>query len=650
LLPALPLKADFDTNCCLGIVSILTQDGAYEPELLRAKTMLDSLLKPLADQPDGGQNLRVHDAADLIVQALESLGVEYVFGVPGGAIEPLYNALARSARRGGPQAVVARHECGAAYMADGYARETGRMGVCIATSGPGATNLITGVACAYDNNVPMLVITGQPPIHSFGKGALQESSCTGINTIGMFRHCTRYNSLVSHVDQVGTKLFNALMQAHQAPMGPSHLSIPVDILRQTITPDQEEIDFAGLLNRNSSLVDLNATHTLASLLTQAQRPVWLIGDGCGEAIDSLMQLVELTDAHFITTPDGKGFVNARHPRFCGVFGFGGHTLAREILASEPDLVIALGTGFGEFNSGGWSASLLNSRLVHVDCCDDNLMRSPMARLHVRGSIRAVCEQLLNSLNRHAKKANSQAATVLPFRQPQVEQASYEAMLDQPEAISSDSAPVKPQRLMATLARRCPPHTRFVADAGNSSAWAVHYLAPGDRRNRAQPDTARHEQRTSRSSWLRVTMDFAPMGWAIGSAVGIALGNPRCPVVCFTGDGSYLMSGQEITVAAELGLSVVYVVLNDGALGMVKHGQRLAKAEPIGFELPQVDYAAMAHSMGIHGQVIRTPEELEAVDFDALLTRRGPTLLDVRIDGEQVPPMNVRMKTLGTLGD
>jgi acetolactate synthase I/II/III large subunit len=141
-----------------------------------------------------------------------------------------------------------------------------------------------------------------------------------------------------------------------------------------------------------------------------------------------------------------------------------------------------------------------------------------------------------------------------------------------------------------------------------------------------------------------------MGWAIGSAVGIALGNPGCPVVCLTGDGSYLMSGQEITVAAELGLSVVYVVLNDGALGMVKHGQRLAKAEPIGFELPQVDYAAMAQAMGVNGRVIRTPEELEALDFDALLSWRGPTLLDVRIDGEQVPPMNVRMKTLGTMGD
>lgn len=128
------------------------------------------------------------EVADLIVSYLEQLGIEYVFGVPGGAIEPLYNALARSQRRGGPRPVLARHESGAAFMADGYARETGKIGVCCATSGPGATNLLTGVACAYDNGVPMLAITGQPALPSFGKKALQESACTGVNTLGMFRH------------------------------------------------------------------------------------------------------------------------------------------------------------------------------------------------------------------------------------------------------------------------------------------------------------------------------------------------------------------------------------------------------------------------------------------------------------------------------
>jgi acetolactate synthase-1/2/3 large subunit len=588
------------------------------------------------------------EAADLIVESLEALGIEYVFGVPGGAIEPLYNALARSGRRGGPKAIVARNEQGAAYMADGYARETGKIGVCMATSGPGATNLITGVACSYDNSVPVLVLSGQPPIKSFGKGALQESSCTGVNTVAMFRHCTRYNSLVSHPDQLPVKLFNALMQAQRAPAGPAHLSVPVDILRHPLGTLREAPDFAGLLRQAPALVDVDALESLAEMLAQAERPVWLIGDGCGEAIPALMQLVQLTDGAFITTPDGKGFINPRHPRFAGVFGFGGHASAADLLASRPDMVLAIGTGFGEFNSGGWSDQLLNSRLVHIDSCDENLMRSPMARLHVRGRIASVCDHLLKRLAPRAE-----GAQVLPFRHPAVARLAYEAMVDNPDALHSTQAPVKPQRLMATLGERCPPHARFVADAGNSAAWAVHYLAPRDRRGhgtqRTQPQTgpAGREMRTSRSSWLRVTMDFAPMGWAIGSAIGIALGNPRCPVVCFTGDGSYLMNGQEITVAAELGLPVLYVVLNDGALGMVKHGQRLAGAEQIGFQLPTVDYAAMVAAMGIPGHVIRTPQELDALDFDALLSRRGPTLLDVRIDGEEVPPMNLRMRTLGT---
>ena len=144
-----------------------------------------------------------YTTSDLIVEYLHQLGVEYVFGVPGGAIEPLYNALARSARKGGPRAIVARHESGAAFMADGYARETGKIGVVCATTGPGATNLITGVANALADNVPLLVITAQTPLPKFGKGALQDSSCAAIDTVGMFRHCTRFNTLVSHPETAG---------------------------------------------------------------------------------------------------------------------------------------------------------------------------------------------------------------------------------------------------------------------------------------------------------------------------------------------------------------------------------------------------------------------------------------------------------------
>lgn len=584
------------------------------------------------------------EAAELIVAYLEHIGVEYVFGVPGGAIEPLYNALARSARRGGPQAVVARHEAGAAFMADGYARETGKIGVCIATSGPGATNLLTGVACAYGNRVPLLVITGQPPIHSFGKGALQESACTGINTVGMFRHCTRYNSLISHGDQLEAKLTSALMRAARA-RGPAHLSIPVDILRSAVSRPSPPADFAALLRAKPSLVDLEAVRKLQGELAGAERTVFLIGDGCGEAIEAILELAELTGALFITTPDGKGFINPRHRAYRGVFGFGGHASADALLRSEPDLLVAFGTGFSELSSAGWCANLLNNRLVHVDSSEENLTRSPMARLHVRGRILSVCEQLVERLQ------GERSTNVYELPDTAGELCNPHVSLHAAEQFDSEATPIKPQRLMKELSRRCPPSTRFLADIGNSMIWAVHYLQPRNRRALRSRDPAavqRREARSGTASWLRVIMDFAPMGWAIGAAVGIAQGNPRCPVVCITGDGSYLMNGQEITVAAAQGLTVLFVVLNDSAYGMVMHGQRLARAEPIGFELPQVDYRLMAQSMGIPGHVIESPADFDALDFDAMLARPGPTLLDVRIDREEVPPMIQRLKALGAV--
>jgi acetolactate synthase-1/2/3 large subunit len=213
---------------------------------------------------------------------------------------------------------------------------------------------------------------------------------------------------------------------------------------------------------------------------------------------------------------------------------------------------------------------------------------------------------------------------------------------------SDATPIKPQRLMRELSQRCPPNTRVVADTGNSTSWAVHYLELGDRRLTSQRKSsrlARAGERRRNHGWLRVTMNFAPMGWAIGAAVGIARANPECPVVCITGDGSYLMNGQEISVAAEEKLPVLFIVLNDAALGMVKHGQRMAGAEPTAFQLPRVNFAMLAESMDVPGYIVHSPEDLEALDFDKLLQRNGPSLIDVRIDGEEIPPMSVRMRAL-----
>ncbi len=383
-------RRDYDGTGCSpikrGHLSITeNRDGDMSTEIFLARNNTECT---------PGQPIEI---ADLLLAYLEQMEIEYVFGVPGGAIEPLFNALARSSRRGGVRHILARHEAGAAFMADGYARETGKIGVCCATSGPGITNLITGVACAYDNNIPLLVITGQPALPTFGKHPLQESSCTGINTLGMLQHCTRYNTLVSHPQQFEHKLITALQLATRSPMGPAHLSIPVDVFRSPNPLPYPSYDLGALL-KPSSLVDDEALETLRQMLDEAENVVFLIGVDCGEAIGSILQFAELSGAMVVTTPDGKGLVNPHHPLFRGVFGFGGHASAEAVLRDKSvDLIIAVGTGMGEWNSGGWSDSLLNARLVHIDESEEHLTRTPMARFHMRGRILSIFTRLVQQL-------------------------------------------------------------------------------------------------------------------------------------------------------------------------------------------------------------------------------------------------------------
>ncbi|MGA8863363.1 MAG: thiamine pyrophosphate-binding protein [Gallionella sp.] len=566
-------------------------------------------------------HLQPVDAADLLVAYLEQIGVEFVFGLPGGAIEPLYNAMARSARRGGLRPVVARHETGAAFMADGYARESGKLGVCCATSGPGATNLITGVACAYENEIPMLVITGQPSLRLLGRGALQETSGAGIDTVDMFRTCTRFSALISHPDQLERQLTNALLSAYQPTPGPVHLSMPMDILRTTMKNGPAYN--LGHLLKPFAAADDAAVRELQSIVANTNKMVMVIGNGCGEAVDLIIELVERMGGEFVVTPDAKGYISPRHPSYRGVFGFAGHRSAvAAVEDQEVDLILVAGSNLSEWTSNGWSEAVLNNRLVHVDPLESHLARSPMARLHVRGAIRPVFERVLRTLRRDGPE------TVSVGEKRKFKKAS----IGDPFKPLTVGAPIKPQYLMRELGWRSPPDTRFLTDTGNSTIWGIHNLAM-------------HDHQPSTGGWMRVTMNFAPMGWAIGGAVGTALANPTVPVVCITGDGSLLMNGQEMTVALTEKLKVLFVILNDAALGMVKFGQRMAGAEQIASELPAVDFKMMAASMGIPGHVIRSAEDFDNLDLDAILRHPGPTVLDVRVDRNEAPPMELRLRTL-----
>jgi len=570
---------------------------------------------------------------DLIVDYLELLGIEYVFGVPGGHISALLEALERSKRRGGTRCILSRHETGAAFMADGYARETGKIGVCFATTGPGATNLITGVASAYAEHIPLLVITAQTPVRTFGLDAVQESSPTVLNVTAMFDTCTRYNTIVTHPNQLEHHLTAALTATLHSPQGPAHLNIPVDIFR---SPAPQKISYPNLKQRLAqplSYVDLAALDELCSILyttlMQGKKVVLLLDQDCRGASKEIMAFAELIGASFITTPSGKSWGEPYHPLYKGLFAFATHTTAREALGDESvDLILAVGSILNIWATSNWDDSVLNEKLVHIHHVNTYFRRSPMARLHVYGNIKTVFEQLIKRLKTGLDDGviNLEGTAKEPQdKKPKDEQDGFvppQLEIRNPESYHSDAVPIKPQRLFYELMRRFPPETRFLTDNCNAMAWAYHYFF------------------RSPSEYFRTAAHFASMTWGIGASIGTALAVPNTPVVCLTGDGCYLMAGQEITVAVGEKLPVIFIILNDACYGMVRqrHGQ-IGKA-PIDVSIPPVDFSLMAKAVGANGYIISGPEDLEKLDFEAICSYPGPTVLDVRIDPDELSPLGV----------
>ncbi|MBW4934810.1 thiamine pyrophosphate-binding protein [Marinobacter sp. F4206] len=568
------------------------------------------------------------ECGDLILRYLERLGVDCVFGVPGGSIEPFYNALARSERRGGIRSVTARHETGAAFMADGYARESGRLGVCCATAGPGATNLITGVAAAYADNIPMLVISAQTSLDRFGQGALQESSCTSVNTIDMFASCTRYNTLVSHPEQLVPKLLHAIGHALGHQPGPVHLSIPLDVMRHALPDDAIHTSLNAFV-ANEVMPGPGYLQKVAGDLKDVSRATIVLGEDAASAVAQLTRLAEIKGWQLVTTPRAKGIIDSFHPLYRGVFGFAGHRSASEALKPHnAERIIVVGAALDEVSTAGWDPEgILSGRLIHIARNPDHLTRATMAREAILGEPRLVVEQLLGELAQDSRNSSSTQLTA---------NDGLPAIIDERfrEGCYATSGPVKPQALITYLSRACPDTTRALFDSGNSFLWGIHHW-----------NVRRTETLPPEKNLFHIGIGFAPMGWAIGASVGVAMAAEGAPVLCITGDGSYLMSGQELTTAAQEGLNVLMVVLNDSSLGMVRHGQALGGAEPIANSLPTVNFAKLAEALGVKSHRIASMEELYALDLTAIFDRSGPCLLDVLIDADEVPPMGARMKVL-----
>lgn len=569
---------------------------------------------------------------DLILRYLERLGVEYVFGVPGGSIEPFYNALARSERRGGIRAITARHETGAAFMAEGYARETGKLGVCCSTAGPGATNLITGVASAYAEDIPMLVISAQTSLERFGQGSLQETSCTSINTVEMFSHCTRYSTLVSHSAQLEPKLLQAISHALSNQPGPAHLGIPLDIMRQPVPELSDEGGLRAFVNHDVA-PNPECLQQLYNKLANVSKVTLVLGEGAASSVDILIALAEARGWQIVTTPRGKGLIDSNHALYRGVFGFAGHDSAAEALKPiNAERVIAVGTALDEVSTSGWDpTAILSGRLIHLSHNPGHLIRSTIACLVILGSPKLVLEPVAKMLSLESKHNSNPNPGIPPNRSDGL--PTKTTLSDRSKCLV-EIGEIKPQALMTYMSHACPQSTRVLFDSGNSLLWGIHYW--NIRRSASTyPD----------KNLFNIGLGFGSMGWAIGAAVGMAAGAHGAPVVCFVGDGSYLMAGQEITTALQENLNLLVVVLNDSSLGTVRHGQVLSGGEAIGNKLPKINFAQLAHSMGVESYRLETMEELRVLDVSAILSRPGACLLDVVVSGDEVPPMGARMKML-----
>ena len=565
------------------------------------------------------------DLSDLIVAYLEALGVEYVFGVPGAHIAALYEALERSAARGGPRAILTRHETGAANMADGYARETGKLGVCCATTGPGATNLITGIASSYTDHTPLLVLTGQTPLAKFGMAAFQESSPDMMDTTAMLSHCTYYSSVITHAGQLENKLAKALMTALRTPRGPVHLSIPIDLSRVAAPDTLSFPHLPALLRQPPAMLDTDALETLAELvdatLQHGQKVVVLIGHHCEGATAALMAFAEWVGATVITTQRGKTWADPFHPQVKGVFGYAGHESARQALTDEAvGLILAAGTGLGQWSTSGWDKAILNDKLVHIHPISDYFSRSPMARLHVSGAVKTVFTALLTNLQSQGHKPVPMPA-VQPLQAGQC--VPTHITLRSPEGYANTCTPIHPQRLVHELMQgHFPPDTRFIVDTTNWLPWTIQYFF-----------TRQHGN-------YRLSSELAAMGWGLGACVGTALGSSGTPVVCLVGDGGVLMNGQEITVAVQEKLPVIYLILNDGIYGMVQHRHRQVSQADITFGFPRTDFKKMAEAVGAQGFRIETLNDWQQLDIAALCKHPGPTVLDIIIDPDATPPMGM----------
>ncbi|MCI5167530.1 MAG: thiamine pyrophosphate-binding protein [Candidatus Electrothrix sp. GM3_4] len=561
------------------------------------------------------------NVADMIIEVLGRAGVKYMFGVPGSAIEELNTALYNNAY--GILPIVAKHEEGAAFMADGYARVSGRLGVCYATAGPGASNLITGLISSYVDQIPVLALTGQVATSMFGKGAFQESGSEWIDLNRIFSNFTKYSSMLISEDRAQYTLQKAIRLALSSPGGSVHINLPVDIMKRPVELQQTSFNTGS---DNAPLFDIEHVDKIAELLIKARHPAIIAGWGVylSQAMTELRELAELLQIPVATSPKAKGVFPESHELSLGVLGFAGSPVAKEyIIDNDVDILLAVGTSFSEMMTNGWDEHLQPSKhLIHLDIDAEKIGRNYHASHPMLGDPKINLKKIYQLVDNAGSVVNNTPKDnyLKELRQRRTEQETF---------VSQDNL-YHPAQLILDIQKFLPEDSIFFVDIGTSMAWAIRYMTID------QPGS------------FFVAMGYGSMGYAVAAPVVACLAAPDRPMVAIVGDGSFLMNGFEVATAVNYKIPVTWVVLNNAMLGMIHHGRRLVR-EPVpdvmNTSFQRVDYAKIAEGLGARGIHLDANVPLSESLVEDILTAQVPTVLDVWIDDQVVPPIHSRIKTM-----
>jgi acetolactate synthase-1/2/3 large subunit len=546
--------------------------------------------------------------AKAVVRALEAEGVEWVFGVPGGAILPIYDALYDSKK---VKHVLVRHEQTGAHAAEGFAHATGKVGVCFGTSGPGATNLVTGIADAYMDSVPMVAITGNVSSSLIGSDAFQEADITGITM-----PITKHNWLVTDVRDLPRILKEAFYIARTGRPGPVLVDIPKDV--QNAEVDFEYPETVNIPGYHPPVREEPRLKDAAALIRASSRPVIYLGGGVrtSNAYDEVAAFVDLVGAPVVTTVHGKGALPESHPRCLGMFGMHGAKFANYTV-QEADLIIALGARFDDRVTGKLSTFAPEAKIVHLDIDPAEISKLVTATVPLVGDLKLLLPQLTEE-TRKAFGAAGRADTTAWWKKVSAWREKHPLRFT---AQGDDF--IMPQHVIQRIWEKTQGKALVTTGVGEHQMFAAQYW------------------KTIQPRQFITSGGLGTMGFCLPAAIGVQLGKPDALVIGIDGDGSFQMTLQDLATAVDLKLNIKIFILNNLFLGMVRQWQELFYdnrfAETPLSDLP--DLVKLAEAYGCLGLRARKPAELEAVLDKALAHQGGPVIVDIRTRREEkVYPM------------